>query len=130
MATGDPGDYFADEDRAQRNTIALRDVDYAVEAHFVLTVRCGPGDNVTKFEEMFARRVMNGQHHYQPYLGCREFPATVEPYADSPSPVPETRPLGTMLHDITYGAKNQPVFFPALLRNGEVEIPAWTGAAQ
>src|SRR5690606_15707646 len=27
-----PGDYFADEDRAQRNTVALSDVDYLIEA--------------------------------------------------------------------------------------------------
>src|ERR1043166_5407968 len=30
--SGSPLDYFADEDRAQRNTLALRDVDYAVDA--------------------------------------------------------------------------------------------------
>src|SRR4051812_44056445 len=28
--------YFADDDRAQRNTVALRDVDYVIEARFVL----------------------------------------------------------------------------------------------
>lgn len=130
MKSGEQVDYFADEDRAQRNTIALRDVDYAVEAHFVLTPRRGPGDNLTKFEDIFTRRLVNGQHHYQPYLGCREFAATVEPYQEKPTPIAETRPLGMMLHDIAYGPKNRPVFFPAVLRNGEVEIPAWTGEAQ
>ncbi len=130
MTTGAPVDYFADEDRAQRNTIALRDVDYAVEAHFVLTPRRGPGDNVAKFEDMFARRLVNGQHHYQPYLGCREFAAKVEAYKDEPGPIAETRPLGMMLHDIAYGQKNQPVFFPAVLRNGEVEVPAWKGESR
>src|SRR5438046_2496705 len=35
---GEPLDsYFADEDRAQRNTVALRDVDYIVTAHFTAT---------------------------------------------------------------------------------------------
>src|SRR5207245_8829499 len=29
----------ADEDRAQRNTLMLRDVDYIIEAHFVMTQR-------------------------------------------------------------------------------------------
>ncbi len=130
MRTGEPKDYFADEDRAQRNTMALRDVDYAVEAHFVLTPRRGPGDNLAKFEEMFARRLANGQQHYQPYLGCREFAALVEPYGETPEPIAETRPLGMMLHDIAYGQKNRPVFFPAVLRNGEVEIPSWKGESQ
>src|SRR5690606_35545277 len=32
-----PGDYFADEDRSQRNTVALSNVDYVIEAHFELT---------------------------------------------------------------------------------------------
>jgi len=44
--TGDAWNYYADEDRAQRNTIALRDVDYAVEAEIVLTPRAGPEDNL------------------------------------------------------------------------------------
>src|ERR1039458_10786150 len=35
--TGDAWNYYADEDRAQRNTIALRDVDYAVTAHMEFT---------------------------------------------------------------------------------------------
>ena len=125
--SGEALNYFADEDRAQRNTIALRDVDYAVEAHFVLTSRKGPGDNILKFEEMFTRRLVNGQHHYQPYLGCREFPAKVEPYQNQPTPCGESRPLGMMLHDIAYGRfENRAVFFPAILRNGELQVPAWT----
>ncbi len=125
--SGEALNYFADEDRAQRNTIALRDVDYAVEAHFVLTSRHGPGDNILKFEEMFARRLANGQHHYQPYLGCREFPAKVEPYLNQATPCGESRPLGMMLHDIAYGKpENRAVFFPAILRNGELQVPAWT----
>ena len=130
MNTNTPLDYYADEDRAQRNTIALRDVDYAVEAHFVMTARRGPEDNLTKFEEMFARRLTNGQQHYQPYLGCREFPAIVEPYTGDPKPLDETRPLGMMLQDIVYGGSNQAVFFPALLQRGEVVVPAWTGGSR
>jgi CRISPR-associated protein Cas5d len=43
----------ADEDRAQRNTVALRDVDYVVHASFAMAARAGESDNVRKFEEMF-----------------------------------------------------------------------------
>ncbi len=49
MSAGEPYDYFAAEDRAQRNTLALRDVDYAVEAAFEMTNRQGPDDNPRKF---------------------------------------------------------------------------------
>ena len=81
MARKSPN-YFADEDRAQRNSVVLRDVDYAVDVSFQMTERAGPEDNPLKFDEMFRRRLAKGQYHMAPYLGCREFPATVTPYRD------------------------------------------------
>ena len=120
-------DYFADEDRAQRNTVALRDVDYAVDAEMVMTLRAGPDDNPRKFDEMFRRRLERGQFHMQPYLGCREFPAIVEPYTGNPPPLEEeSRDLGLMLHDIRYsGGRNEAVFFNARLSKGVIEVPEW-----
>jgi len=120
-------DYFADEDRAQRNTVALRDVDYAVDAEMVMTARAGSDDNPRKFDEMFRRRLERGQFHMQPYLGCREFPAIVEPYTGDPPPLgEESRDLGLMLHDIRYSAAgNEAVFFNARLNQGVIEVPEW-----
>src|SRR5207244_10832105 len=66
---GDVSRYFADEDRAQRNTILLTDVDYVIEAHFEMTDRAGPDDNLQKFEQMFARRLAKGQSVHAPYRG-------------------------------------------------------------
>jgi CRISPR-associated protein Cas5d len=79
---------FADDDRAQRNTVALSNVDYVIEAHFTLTDCAGPEDNVPKFVDMFRRRVEKGQHFHQPYLGCREFAAEVMPADGAPDPIP------------------------------------------
>lgn len=120
-------DYFADEDRAQRNTVALRDVDYAVDAEIVMTPRAGADDNPKKFDEMFRRRVERGQFYMQPYLGCREFPAIVEHYLGDPPPIQnESRDLGMMLHDIRFSkARNEAVFFPARLEKGVIDIPDW-----
>jgi CRISPR-associated protein Cas5d len=116
--------YFADEDRAQRNTVALRDVDYIVEAHFDFTNRIGPDDNMNKFIEMFSRRVEKGQHFHKPYLGCREFVADILPAEVTPSPITENRELGLMLWDIIYEKKgNVPVFFAAKLEDGVMEVP-------
>ena len=131
MRSGEPLDYYADEDRAQRNTLALRDVDYAVEAEFRMTARQGAEDNPRKFDEMFRRRLEKGQFHMQPYLGCREFPAIVEPYDGAPPPLEEeTRDLGYMLHDVRYGSEgNAPVFFPARIERGVIEVPEWEVAA-
>jgi CRISPR-associated protein Cas5d len=121
---GNYADYYADEDRAQRNTVALRDVDYVIEAHFSLTDRAGPTDNVAKFVDIFRRRLERGQHWHQPYLGCREFAADVLPADGAPPPIPLTRTFGTMLLDIEYGpAGNRPIFFDAMIKAGIVEVP-------
>jgi CRISPR-associated protein Cas5d len=127
MRSGQYQDYYADEDRAQRNTLALRDADYAIEAEFQMTDRRGPEDNPKKFDEMFRRRLEKGQFHMQPYLGCREFPAIVEPYDGKPAALAdETRDLGLVLHDIQYTSSgNRPVFFSARLECGIMEVPEW-----
>lgn len=116
--------FFADEDRAQRNTVVLYDVDYVVHANFVLTNRAGRDDNVPKFVDMFRRRVEKGQHFHQPYLGCREFVADVMPAEGSPPPIQETRDLGRMLWDIEYGPDgNHASFFDARLDRGVLHVP-------
>lgn len=115
---------YADQDRAQRNTVALREVDYVVEARFELTDKAGAADNVRKFEEMFQRRVANGQHFHQPYLGCREFAADIVSAVDAPQPCDDTRDLGLMLWDVRYHADgNTPLFFDARLERGVLEVP-------
>ena len=128
---GVPVDYFADEDRSQRNTLALRDVDYAIEAQFAMTEQASPEDNPRKFDEMFRRRLQRGQFFMQPCLGCREFPAVVEPYNGNPSPIDSgSRDLGFMLQDIRFGPSgNEPVFFRATIQNGVIEVPHWQGNA-
>jgi CRISPR-associated protein Cas5d len=131
LSNGGPLDYFADEDRAQRNTVALRDVDYGIEAEFRMPARQGPEDNPRKFDEMFRRRLEKGQFYMQPYLGCREFPAIVETYTGDPPPLQgETRDLGYMLHDLRYGQKgNEPVFFEARIERGVIDVPEWEAVA-
>jgi CRISPR-associated protein Cas5d len=117
--------YFADEDRAQRNTVALSDVDYVIEAHFTMTERAGPDDNMRKFVDTFERRVEKGQHFHQPYFGCREFVAEISPSENAPPPIKENRDLGLMLWDIRFWDHgNTPVFFSASLKDGVLEVPA------
>lgn len=116
--------FFGDEDRAQRNTVALADVDYVIEANFALTGQAGSGDNVNKFVEMFERRVAKGQHFHQPYFGCREFVAEVLPADNPPPAIAEDRHLGIVLWDIAFGTDtNAAIFFDASLRHGVLEVP-------
>lgn len=118
-------EFFADESRAQRSTLALADVDYVVEATFRMTDRAGDGDNVAKFTEMFERRLEKGQCFHQPYFGCREFAASVEPAPAQFGAFDVTKPLGLMLHDLSFDANGNatPHFFPAVLRDGVLEVP-------
>ncbi len=125
MRGGRLRDFFVDEDRAQRNTVALADVDYVVEATFAMTAKAGAGETVSKFVEMFTRRVEKGQSFNQPYLGCREYAAEFLPAGGAPDPIQATRDLGLMLHDIEFGESNRPRFFEASLKDGVLVVPPW-----
>lgn len=126
-----PEPYFADDaaNRAQRHTLALRDVDYVIDGYFEITDRRGADDNVQKFEEMFARRVAKGQCFHRPYLGCREFAADFGPADGHPRPISLTRALGRMLYDVDYRSGKRPLFFDARLVDGVLEVPPWRGVA-
>jgi CRISPR-associated protein Cas5d len=128
---GDP--FYVEEDRQQRNTVALRDVDYIIEAHFVATPRWGPDDTMAKHVEVATRRLERGQTFHQPYLGCREFAAEVEPVAEvPPSRLPPEwrgRHLGLVLHDLEFGERAVPRFFAARIDEaGRVEVPPFEQA--
>jgi CRISPR-associated protein Cas5d len=115
---------FTDHDRAQRNTVALRDVDYRIDARFELTARAGAEDNVPKFVDMFRRRVDKGQCFHRPYLGCREFAAEVLPAEGAPPAVAVNEELGLMLWDVEFSAtSNRALFFEARLEDGVLEVP-------
>lgn len=111
------------QNRTQRNTLALRDVAYIIEA----SVRLLDSDDATelvKYREMFQRRAENGQCFHRPYLGCREFAcdfAPADPHDGSETPVTRLDgTLGLMLYDIRFGegGQNLPGFFHADVRNG------------
>jgi len=118
---------IADEDRQQRASTILIDVDYVVEAHFELTARAGPEDNEGKHLDVFNRRAARGQCFQQPCLGTREFPADFEllpPDAPLPTAIAETRDLGFMLFDIDHAAPGRPsLFFRAKLDRGVIRVP-------
>ncbi len=127
--TGDLGLYIED-DRQQRAGLFLRDVSYRVHADMEFLAERDPQASAAKYHEMFERRARKGQCVNQPYLGCREFATNFrlvdEPVAE-PSPIPETRDLGFMLHDLDFSnrADPQPRFFRARMVNGVVDVPAW-----
>ncbi|MFD2234365.1 type I-C CRISPR-associated protein Cas5c [Phaeospirillum tilakii] len=115
-----------EDDRQQRATTLLVDVDYVIEAHFDLTPRAGAEDNPGKHLDIFNRRARRGQCFHQPCLGTREFPARFDLLADDAPPPPaidDSRDLGFMLWDIDHGGDRAAMFFRARMERGVVRVP-------
>lgn len=118
--------YFAPSDRAQRHTLALRDVGYLIRAQIELMP--GVEEDIAKYRAQFRRRVERGQCFSTPYLGCREFSASFGPPPGDARPIDLSEDLGRMLYDLDYdpdgSGRGQPRFFPARLEHGILRIPA------
>lgn len=121
--------YLASSEKiAQRATMALRDVRYVINAHFVMTDRANGSDNEGKFCDTIRRRLRKGQAYHQPCFGTREFIANFKPCDSIPECPEELRgekELGWMLLDMDYSDKKdiKPVFFRAVLRDGVLTVP-------
>ncbi len=122
--------YFLVDDgnnRQQRASTLLRDVDYVIEAHFETTDKAGAEDNEGKHLDIFRRRASKGQFFHQPALGCREFPAKFELIVDE---IPtscyagQSKDLGYMLLDIDFANEMTPLFFRAQMENGIIAPPS------
>jgi CRISPR-associated protein Cas5d len=119
---------FVDDERQQRASLLLRNVEYVIDAHFEMTARAGPEDQPGKHADMARRRAERGQCFQQPCFGCREFPAFFEPVQTDakfglPRELSGRRDLGWMLHDIDFANDARPHFFRAELVDGLLQIP-------
>lgn len=137
------GGFFADEDRTQRHTLALRDVAYNIRAD--MSLKPHATDDIAKYRDQFRRRVARGQCHHQPCLGCREFAASFsEPVPGEHARGELNDDLGRMLFDVLFSrdeegpvsfksravdgaavvqGKAQPKFFQARLEHGVLRVP-------
>ncbi|HMM46253.1 MAG TPA: type I-C CRISPR-associated protein Cas5c, partial [Candidatus Macondimonas sp.] len=119
---------YIEEERQQRAGLFLRDVAYRLHAELCLQPNAPPGETLGKYREMFERRAAKGQCVNQPYLGSREFATAFRLVTDlsaEPPPIPETRDLGFMLHDLDFRNPADPVprFFRAQMTGGVVAVP-------
>jgi CRISPR-associated protein Cas5d len=131
VATAGPyhGQISATSRRMQRSSVVLRDVAYALELHGEGTGRGDEQDRakgvniVGKHEACLRRRLERGQRFAQPYLGCREWPATVRLIEEAPrSDNVGERDLGLMLHTLDW-ASGRRWFWRAVMRDGVVDVP-------
>lgn len=117
----------ADDLRIQRNTQALKDVAYIIEAEPLLTPVSHADETTLKFIEMLERRVAKGQCFRRPAFGLREFAAHFGPDDGEPA-YDITQDFGVMLHDIAYSKVDdverfEPRFFQAKVDHGIMMAP-------
>ena len=120
-------------DAAQRNMLALADVEYVITAQVRLTSRHNPRtDNLLKYRDQVRERASKGKCFCRPAFGCREFAADFEwvddikllPLANWPE-----EDLGIMLYDVfdptlrceERQIEPKPVFFRAVVVDGKLE---------
>ncbi len=118
--------------RTQRQTMALKNVRYRLHAH--MRTRGGQAD-LNALDAQFIRRASHGKCYYQPFLGCREFPAWFELREDGldyPPPISLDLDLGYVLYDVfDLGADNDEYAKPAIsvfhaqIMNGVMRVPGY-----
>lgn len=111
------------EERQQRASRILKNVEYVIEAHFEMTENAGPGETEAKHRDIANRRMKQGQCFHQPYFGCREFPVKFE-LIENDEDIPKSfykgkdMDLGWMLWDIDFKNNMMPRFFKAEMKDG------------
>ena len=125
---------FTDEERTQRQTVALQDVRYRITASIVPR----PAYAARK-QQLYAqarRRISGGKCFWQPSLGLREFCCyfdLYDPEIHPDRPIPVDLDAGLMvydifdLHDWELRKKCQPklALFHAVMEQGVIEIPPY-----
>lgn len=120
--------------RTQRQTMALKDVRYRIHAR----ARPWPGHQRKQpaIDAQFRRRASQGKCFYQPYFGCREFPAYFE-LVDADTPLPKDAwrgdmDVGLMLYDVfdlsqpgTCESKPAISLFHGRVEGGRMEVPPY-----
>jgi CRISPR-associated protein Cas5d len=118
--------FYAEDNRAQRHTLALRDVAYLIKADVVLKPHAN--EDVAKYRDIFRRRINRGQCYHPPYLGCREFSGFFAAPDGTERPIEITDELGLMLFDLDFKQDGSgfatPSFFQARLDGGVLKVPA------
>lgn len=117
--------------RTQRQTMALKNVHYRLHGE----IRPWPGfeQKQQALEAQFRRRAARGQCVWQPYLGCREFPAwfrLVEPDEPPPESAGIDIDVGLMLYDVfdlsrPGASDDSPAIslFRAQVKHGVLDVP-------
>lgn len=118
--------YYHEDDRTQRNTLALKDVAYVIKAEIFLKPYAAEKYEIGKYLDQFNRRVRKGQCFRQPCMGLKEFIAFFEP-ANGQEPCNINIDCGFMLGEMEYlspkSAIATPRLMPAKVVGGVLNVP-------
>lgn len=123
-----PSAMLVEDDRTQRQTVALKDVRYRITAEII--PRKDFKGTVNQLYEQAKRRISSGKCFFQPSLGLREFVCYFDVPTDA-EPVNESMDIGFMLYDVfdlhkyevTPKAEPFVSVFHAVLENGVMKVP-------
>lgn len=125
---------FTDEERTQRQSVALKDVRYRIAAS-IIPQSDFAGKETQLYEQAF-RRIRTGKCYVQPSLGLKEFVAYFEEYdptVHTDWPIEDSMDIGLMvydifdLHDCSVQKKTsfQLSLFHAVMNHGVIQIPPY-----
>ena len=120
-----------DEERTQRQTMALQDVRYRITAR-IIPHKEFKGSAAQLYEQAM-RRIRSGKCYYQPSLGLKEFVAYFEESDGVRQPISTDLDAGWMVYDVfdlddcsvSKKAKPKLSLFHAVMKQGIVEIPPY-----
>ena len=120
-----------EEERTQRQTVALQDVRYRIAASIV--PRPAFAGKETQLYEQALRRIRGGKCYFQPSLGLREFACYFEESDGSRSHISQSMDAGLMVYDlftpedveVTKRTKIQMSLFHAVMENGVIQVPPY-----
>ena len=122
---------YTDDERTQRQTVALQDVRYRITAQIV--PQKGYSGNLQQLYEQALRRIRSGKCFHQPSLGLREFVAYFEESDGQREPIKVNLDAGWMVYDVfdledsAVRKKAKPclTLFHAMMKQGIIEVPPW-----
>lgn len=125
---------LVEDERTQRQTVALQNVRYRVAAAIVKR-ETFDGTEEQLYRQAL-RRIRGGKCYFQPSFGCREFAAYFEESDGAREPIPLDLDLGYMVYDVfdlrqyavTQKANPRVSLFHARVEQGVLTVPPYGSA--
>ena len=120
-----------EEERTQRQTVALQDVRYRISASII--PRPAFVGRETQLYEQALRRIRGGKCYFAQSLGLREFVCYFEESDGTRQPIQQSMDAGLMVYDlfgpddveVTKKMKIRMSLFHAVMENGVIQVPPY-----